>query len=446
MMSQPALRLTPLRAALKAGAAQDLPCLVSLVADDTPVAETATRPALNLALVLDVSPSMDSVPLGASNATRPIEQAKEAARLLIARLAPTDRVALVIYATTATVLMPSSPISECRDQALRLLANVTTRETSTALHAGWLHGAQAIAPHVAPDVLSRILLLSDGAANTGECRSEALAGHTGTLLREAGISTSTYGVGNHFNEELMTMMGQSGGGQAFYATEASELADYFDTELNLMAHSVARQIEVTLTAPSEGSFAWLTGHPHGPSVRLSDLVAGTNSWALALVKLPATLAGQAVPLSAQARWVDSQGVAHTASTEVQLVLSEEAGEEDAQVAERFKEAEAARLQREARAQAARGDFAGAQMTVQAMASMAGSNAYVASVANNLNTLLEAGASHRHLFQKEAAYGAYSMSTRSVLNGEDVTSLKADRLGLRKSVQGRSAKAKENQQP
>lgn len=443
-MSQPVLRLTPLRAALMAGAAQDLPCLVSLTAADAPVTE-GTRPPLNLALVLDVSPSMDSIAFGASQAVRPIEQAKEAARLLIARLAPTDRVALVIYASTATILMPSSPIGECRDRALQLLAGVHTRESSTALHAGWLHGAQAIAEHVAPNVQSRILLLSDGGANEGERRSEALGAHANRLLNEAGISTSTYGVGQHFNEDLMTTMGQSGGGQAFYAAEASELAAYFDTELNLMAHCVARQIEVSVTAPTEGTLSWLTGRPNDQGqVRLSDLVAGTNSWALASLRLPATTAGTALPLRAQARWVDAQGNPHEASVEIQVLLGAEAGAEDTLVAERVREAEAARLQRAAREQVARGDFAGATATVQTMSAMAGSNAYVASVANNLSALLARG--DTHVFQKEAAYASYSMSTRSVSNDEDVTSLATDRLGLRKSVQGRASTASENKQP
>lgn len=429
-MTTPHPLLTPLRQAIQAGAVQKLPCLVGLRADEAPATLAPVRPPLNLAVVLDVSPSMAGAALA---------QAREAAILLIQRLAATDRVALITYATTADVLMPSSVVGEAREEACRRLRQVTTRETSTALHAGWLHGAQAIAPHVAPGVTSRVLLLSDGQANTGETRLPALGEGAQRLRDEAGIATSTYGIGLSFNEDLMTLMGECGGGQAFYANEAGELAGYFDTELNLLTHAVARQVQITLDASASAVPAtWLTGRLRTDgAVALGDVVAGATSWALAEFDLPAMAEGESLTLTATMRWTDAQGAPQSQDVQVQVVAQAIAGAEDPVVAERVREAEAARLQREARTLVSHGNWVGARGVLGNLQAMAGQNAYVSSVASTLSELLDKG--DAQAFSKEASYASHTMSTRSFHNHEDITQM-GDSLGLRKAVQGKSGSA------
>lgn len=427
-MSLPHPLLTPLRQAIRAGVAQKLPCLVGLRADEAPAAAAKVRPPLNLAVVLDVSPSM---------AGQSIAQAREAALLLIQRLAATDRVALITYATTAEVLMPSSVVGEARDEACRRLRQVTVREASTALHAGWLHGAQAIAPHVAPGITSRVLLLSDGQANAGETRLPQLGEGAQRLREEAGITTSTYGIGQSFNEDLMTLMGECGGGQAFYANEASELAGYFDTELNLLTHAVARQVSVTLDAGATAlPTTWLTGRTRQDgTVALGDVVAGATSWALVEFDLPALAQGTGVDLSAVISWTDSEGAPQRQTVQVRVTTQAEAGEEDPVVAERVRETEAARLQRAARTMVSSGNWDGARVVLGNLQAMAGQNAYVSSVSSTLNNLLERG--DAQAFAKEASYASHTMSTRAFHNHEDVTQM-TDVLGLRKAVQGKAS--------
>ena len=71
----------------------------------------------------------------------------------------------------------------------------------TNLHGGWLEGAQRPASHNEIGLVNRVLLLSDGCANEGltdvdHCQQVQ-------SLADRGITTSTYGLGTHFNEELM---------------------------------------------------------------------------------------------------------------------------------------------------------------------------------------------------------------------------------------------------
>jgi Ca-activated chloride channel family protein len=71
-----------------------------------------------------------------------------------------------------------------------------------------------LAPNTREDVTSRVILLSDGCANAGLVEPEAIHAQCGEFAR-AGISTSTYGLGRHFNEDLMIGMARSGLGNSY---------------------------------------------------------------------------------------------------------------------------------------------------------------------------------------------------------------------------------------
>ena len=63
------------------------------------------------------------------------------------------------------------------------------------------------------DSLSRVLILSDGCTNKGITDTEEITRYC-TNATDHGITTSTYGLGEGFNEELMIQMANGGGGSA----------------------------------------------------------------------------------------------------------------------------------------------------------------------------------------------------------------------------------------
>jgi Ca-activated chloride channel family protein len=85
---------------------------------------------------------------------------------------------------------------------------------STNLHAGWLKASELLAPHAGGEAVCHVMLLSDGLANApGSCRPPKSATRW-ISLANAGVTTTTVGLGSDFNEQLMTAMAQSGCGRA----------------------------------------------------------------------------------------------------------------------------------------------------------------------------------------------------------------------------------------
>jgi Ca-activated chloride channel family protein len=72
---------------------------------------------------------------------------------------------------------------------------------NTNLHGGWKEGTDTLTD-VAGQGLKRVILLSDGQANEGVTDAAEIAAQCAAWAAK-GITTSTYGLGNSFNEELM---------------------------------------------------------------------------------------------------------------------------------------------------------------------------------------------------------------------------------------------------
>ena len=117
----------------------------------------------------------------------------------------------------------------------------------TNLHGGWFQGAETLAPHTKDDVTSRVILLSDGCANHGLTDPDQIYAQCADLAR-AGVSTSTYGLGHGFNEELMIGMARHGQGSSYYGQTADDLMDPFREEFELLNALCARRLRLEIAA------------------------------------------------------------------------------------------------------------------------------------------------------------------------------------------------------
>src|SRR5262249_29307103 len=119
----------------------------------------------------------------------------------------------------------------------------------TALYEGWLSGCRAIAGELEPAREARIarcFLLTDGHANLGPSEPRAVAEDAAGIWANAGISTSTFGIGDGFNEALLGMMAVAGGGQFHYLDVNREIESTFSGELDSLFRVVARQVRLEI--------------------------------------------------------------------------------------------------------------------------------------------------------------------------------------------------------
>lgn len=296
--ASPTLLISSLKPALLEGMAQTVTVLVRVQAPSAPPAPpedgTASaapvhrRPKTQVALVLDRSGSM---------AGEPLREAVRCAKLMIDRLAPEDLASLVVFDHETKVLVPASPARQ-RDLFHHALDRIHAGG-STNLYGGWSAGLATLQPQAASDVLSRVLLLSDGNANVGEITDPAVIAAQAASAAGVGISTSTYGLGHRFNESLMVDMARLGGGNTYYGEMAADLFERFAEEFDLIDQLCARRVRVTIGAP-EGVTVRVRNDQPAESrdgfleVTLPDLAYGSEAWLLVDLEVSAAVASSGI--------------------------------------------------------------------------------------------------------------------------------------------------------
>jgi Ca-activated chloride channel family protein len=280
----PQVLITPLKPALILGMAQKLPVLVRVQTPDAPPSEKPARKPYHLALVIDRSGSMSG---------EPIREAVRCARHIVDRLAPSDQASLIVFDDRVKTLVGAQAVGDRK--ALHMALSRIHEGGSTNLHGGWKAGADGLLPGAADSALARVILLSDGNANVGEItETEPIA----ALCQEAatkGVTTSTYGLGRDFNEDLMVGMAKSGQGNHYYGDTAADLFEPFGEEFDLISNLHSRHVKLALGAPEGVKMTLLNDYPvearEGfPLIRLPDIPYGAEAWAIVELEISAGLA------------------------------------------------------------------------------------------------------------------------------------------------------------
>lgn len=270
-----AVVLTPRRAGVCAGQDNTVDVLVRIQAPAAPAGHDAQRPAQALALVIDRSGSM---------AGRPLEEAKRCAEYVLGKLRPSDIVALVTFDNRVQRLCSAAPLGD--GMAQRMAIAGINAGGSTNLQGGWREGADTLTD-VCGQGLKRVVLLSDGQTNQGVTDVDGIAAQCAAWTAR-GITTSTYGLGDNFNEDLMVAMARAGGGNHYYGDTADDLMAPFQQELELLGNLCLRDLRLAATVPDGFTVDVVNQLPKSSAGwHLPDLAWGAEAWAVLRVTVPA---------------------------------------------------------------------------------------------------------------------------------------------------------------
>jgi Ca-activated chloride channel family protein len=190
------------------------------------------RAPLAVALVIDVSGSMQGPPLAHTLASCEV-----VAALLDAR----DQLAIVTFSTTPGVRCGLTTMDDAGKKLVTDSLRGVTADGNTNLHGGMEVGAGVLA--VAKPGLRRVMvLMSDGKPNVGFNTASALAGFT----RSLGLAVSTLGFGIHHDDAVLEAIALAGSGR--YAYVPDPMLARVDVARAALAHGgiVAAQLQLEI--------------------------------------------------------------------------------------------------------------------------------------------------------------------------------------------------------
>ena len=195
---------------------------------------TADRKDATLIFVIDVSGSM-------SRENR-LGLVKRSLGILVEELRPTDEVGIVVYGSQGRVVLQLTPGNEY-GTILDAIDSLTSEGSTNAEH-GLSLGYDMALESLAPDRITRVVLLSDGVANVGRTGPESILESVRDHATE-GVTLSTIGVGmGNYNDVLMEQLADQGDGNYAYVDTLAEAQRVFSENLTGMLQVIARDAKV----------------------------------------------------------------------------------------------------------------------------------------------------------------------------------------------------------
>lgn len=207
------------------------------------------RPQMNLSIVIDRSGSMSG---------QKIENARQAAIKMIDQLQDQDYISIVTYDDNVNVLVNQIQVRN-RDYIKNKIRSISPGG-STNLMGGAMKGYEEVNKYYNPNSINRVLLLSDGLANEGITDPNKIKNIIRGKIHEENISISTFGIGADYNEDLMTSMAETGGGNYYFIEKAQDIAQILNKELNGLNELVAQDLSLSIQMPPSVSIDDVEGY------------------------------------------------------------------------------------------------------------------------------------------------------------------------------------------
>ena len=195
---------------------------------------TRDLPPNNLVFLIDTSGSMrspDKLPL-----------VKAGLRLLVEQLRPVDRVAIVTYAGSAGLALPSTPGS--RKRAIMTAIDELEAEGSTAGAQGIVLAYQVAREHFLERGNNRVVLATDGDFNVG-VTSDGELQQLIEQKRGDGIFLTVLGFGTgNLKDSKMELLANKGNGNYAYIDSLSEARKTLVHEMGATLFTIAKDVKI----------------------------------------------------------------------------------------------------------------------------------------------------------------------------------------------------------
>ncbi len=193
-------------------------------------------PPSNLVLLLDVSGSMQDA--------NKLPLVKKSFRLLVNALDAHDKVAIVVYAGAAGLVLPATPVSERR--TIEAALDRLSAGGSTAGGEGIELAYRIAREQFIPDGNNRVILATDGDFNIG-------TSSTGDLVRlieeqrQGGVYLTICGFGmGNYKDGRMEQISNAGNGNYFYIDNVAEAEKVFVREMRANLFTLAKDVKLQL--------------------------------------------------------------------------------------------------------------------------------------------------------------------------------------------------------
>ncbi len=219
-----------------------------------PDQDGSNRRPLSITLSLDTSGSMGG---------QPIEFVRESCLAIAGSLQGGDVISMVEWSSSQTVVLDSHVVDGPDDATLLQKCHALNSVGSTDLHGGLVRAYELARKNFSSNRINRVILMSDGGANTGVTDEELIAREADDANGEA-IYLMGVGMGNgsSYQDSLMDAVTDAGKGAYVFIDSAEEAQKMFGERFISNMEVAARDVQVKLTMPPSFRMAEFHGEEY----------------------------------------------------------------------------------------------------------------------------------------------------------------------------------------
>jgi Ca-activated chloride channel family protein len=198
-------------------------------------------PPVNLCLVIDRSNSMQG---------RRMDRVKQTVRKLVNQLRNVDYLSIVAFSDKAEVILPASRnLNQSRVDARVSLLRVGG---GTEIHSGLKAGLGQLNRFLRPNYINHMILITDGRTYGDEEKCMELAEEA----LERGITISSLGIGDEWNDTFLDSLSSKTGGSSVYVAEAHDIRRFMELKFSSLNQIYAEKVRMVLDMPENVTLAY----------------------------------------------------------------------------------------------------------------------------------------------------------------------------------------------
>ncbi|MER5728151.1 von Willebrand factor type A domain-containing protein [Streptomyces sp. NPDC002138] len=201
-----------------------------------PAADAVRKPAA-LTFVVDVSGSMEE--------PGRLDLVRTSMELMTDRLRDDDSIALVTFSGKARTRIPMTRLGGHREHIHEVVSSLRP-DSSTNVEAGVTRGYEEAVKGLREGATNRVVVLSDGLANSGDTSADGILERVETARKDKGITLFGVGVGSDYGDALMETLADRGDGHTVYVSDAEQARKVFlddlPAQIDLRARDAKAQV------------------------------------------------------------------------------------------------------------------------------------------------------------------------------------------------------------
>lgn len=178
-----------------------------------------------------------------NNVTK-LAQAKKMAIKIVEELQDGDILSLTTFSEVGKVIQEAKVINETNKALILSKINSLAVEGNTNLYDGWELSARELAKYVSNKTLNRVILLTDGVVNKG-LRGQEITSRVEAMTK-ANIQTTTFGIGEGFQEDLLSDIAEKGEGNFFFVEKDEDFSAMLNIEMSGLTDATLTNVEVLI--------------------------------------------------------------------------------------------------------------------------------------------------------------------------------------------------------